>query len=289
MAGIEDGWEQWEWDETLFAGAAQYYRRGRLPYAEGLADVLADTLVLDGRGRLLDVGCGPGVVTLRLAHLFDQVVGLDPDPEMLVEGRRHAAELGVVNAVWVCKRAEDISSSLGPIRTATFAASFHWMDRPVVARAVRSILVPGGAAVQIDAPSYRTDGLAAAPSEDDLPHPVPPDGAIDELRIRYLGPGLRAGRSVRNSSPDGEDDVFQAAGFRPMHRVVVPDGRVLTRTSDDLVALRLSTSSSAPHLFGHRLGAFEADLRQLLRETSPSGLYSVRLPDNVVSIWRMGD
>jgi cyclopropane fatty-acyl-phospholipid synthase-like methyltransferase len=34
---------------------------------------------LDGNGRLLDVGCGPGVLTVRLAHLFRQVVGLDPD------------------------------------------------------------------------------------------------------------------------------------------------------------------------------------------------------------------
>lgn len=289
MAGVENGWQQWEWDETLFAGAAQHYRRGRLPYAEGLADALADTLGLDGRGRLLDVGCGPGVITLRLSHLFDEVVGLDPDPEMLIEGHRHAAELGVANAVWECMRAEDISSSLGPIRTAIFAASFHWMDRPVVARAVRSILEPGGAAVQIDAPSYRIDVLAASPSKDGLPHPVPPDGAIDELRTRYLGPDLRAGRGVRNSSPDGEDDVFQAAGFRPMHRVVVPDGRVLTRTSNDVVAQRLSTSSTAPHLFGNRLDSFEADLRQILQEASPSGLFSVRLPDNLVSIWWMSD
>ncbi len=134
MAGVKNGWEQWEWDETLFAGTAQHYRRGRMPYAERLADVLADALGLDGRGRLLDVGCGPGVITLRVAHLFDQVVGLDPDADMLVEGSRHAAELKVDNAVWLCMRAEEISASLAPIRTATFAASFHWMDRLLVAQ-----------------------------------------------------------------------------------------------------------------------------------------------------------
>jgi hypothetical protein len=28
------GWQGWEWNETLFAGAAPYYSQGRLPYAE---------------------------------------------------------------------------------------------------------------------------------------------------------------------------------------------------------------------------------------------------------------
>ena len=43
-----------------------------------------------GNGRLLDAGCGPGVLTVRLAHLFGQVVGLDPDAAMLAEGCRAA-------------------------------------------------------------------------------------------------------------------------------------------------------------------------------------------------------
>ena len=32
----------------------------------------------------------------------------------------------------------------------TFAASFHWMDRPLVARTVRSMLNPGGILVHVD-------------------------------------------------------------------------------------------------------------------------------------------
>jgi SAM-dependent methyltransferase len=284
MAGVEYGWEQWHWDESLFAGAAQHYVRGRMPYAQGLADATADALDLDGQGRLLDLGCGPGVVALRLARLYDEVVGLDPDPDMINEAGRQAEELGLANATWVCTRAEDLSEELGTFRTATFAASFHWMDRPKVATLVKNLLEPGGAAVQIDAPSYRADSLAAA-STGDLPHPTPPDATIAALRIRYLGPDLRAGQGIRNSSPDGEDAVFQTAGFRPMRRVIVPDGRVLTRTIDDLVAQRFSSSPTAPHLFGNRVESFEADLRTLLADASPTGLFSVRLPDNVLSIW----
>lgn len=50
------------WDDSLYAGSAEFYVKGRLPYPERLADVFRDHLNLDGRGRLLDLGCGPGVV-----------------------------------------------------------------------------------------------------------------------------------------------------------------------------------------------------------------------------------
>jgi 2-polyprenyl-3-methyl-5-hydroxy-6-metoxy-1,4-benzoquinol methylase len=168
------GWESWHWDESLYAGAARYYEQGRLPYAPGLADAVANSLALDGRGRLLDVGCGPGTVTLRLAPLFEAVVGLDPDAEMLATAARAAARRGVGNASWVRRRAEDLPAGLGRFRTVTFAASFHWMDRPRVASAVATMLEPGGAAVQVDAQGYRSDDLAAEARRGSrsLPHPM---------------------------------------------------------------------------------------------------------------------
>ncbi|MZE47912.1 methyltransferase domain-containing protein [Streptomyces sp. SID5477] len=110
----------WEWDETLFSGTAPFYRRGRLPYAPGLARVLAQVLELDGRGRLLDLGCGPGTVALGLAGLFDEVVGVDPDAGMLAAAAREAAELEVTEKVrWVRARAEELPAGLGDFTVAT--------------------------------------------------------------------------------------------------------------------------------------------------------------------------
>lgn len=278
------GWESWTWDESLFAGAARYYERGRLPYSPVLAETVARSLDLDGRGRLLDVGCGPGTVTLRLATLFESVTGLDPDPEMLRAASEAAARRGVQNATWVQRRAEDLPAGLGRFRVVTFAASFHWMDRPAVAAAVAAMLDPGGAVVQVDAPGYRPEDW---PRGGALPFPSPPSAAIDELRRHYLGPDRRAGQSIRNSSPSGEDEVFQRAGFGTARTVTVPDGRILERTADDIVAGVFSTSSTAPHLLGDRQADYEKDLRRILAGASPDGRFAVRLPDNVLRVWRL--
>jgi SAM-dependent methyltransferase len=272
------GWETWSWDESLFAGAAGYYEQGRLPYAPDLAEVFARSLALDGRGRLLDVGCGPGTVTLRLAPLFEAAVGLDPDPEMLAWAARAAAGRGIGNVAWIRRRAEDLPAGLGRFRAVTFAASFHWMDRPRVASAVATMLDPGGAVVQVDAPPYRPDGS--------LPFPPPPDDAVDRLRIRYLGRDRRAGQGIRNTSPSGEDQVFRQAGFLPAQTVTVPDQRAVEQTIDDVVARVFSTSSTAPHLFGDRREDFETDMREILAQASPAGRFAVRLPDNILRIWR---
>jgi len=267
--------EDWTWDESLFAGAAPYYERGRLPYSPAVADVFEHALGLDGRGRVLDVGCGPGTVALRLAHLFEAVVGLDPDAGMLAEAERLATDQEVANATWVRLRAEELPSGLGRFRVVTFAQSFHWMDRPRVAGVVRTMLEPDGVVVHVDS-AHR-----------DLEWEPPlPEAAIEELRTRWLGKDRRAGQSVRNTSPSGEPDVFAAAGFAAPDVVAVPDRRLLERTIDDLVAERLASSGTAPHLFGERLAEFERELREILAAATSSGRFSVRLPDNILFVYR---
>src|SRR5260370_24268632 len=81
-------------DTQAFEGTGEYYAVGRPPYSAQLADTVARELSLDGTGQLLDVGCGPGVLALALAQLFDQVTSLDPEPGMLQAGRRRCHQAG---------------------------------------------------------------------------------------------------------------------------------------------------------------------------------------------------
>ncbi|MER7272523.1 class I SAM-dependent methyltransferase, partial [Micromonospora carbonacea] len=175
----------WAWDESLFEGAAAHYERGRLPYAEGFVAALADELGLDGSGRLLDVGCGPGTVTVPLAGWFAEAVGVDPDAGMLARARLRAARDGVGNVRWVRARAEDLPAGLGVFRVVVFAQSFHWTVQDAVAATVRGMLPPGGAFVHV--------GEVTEPSSTQgLPHPTPPYDRIADLVRRWLGPVRRA-------------------------------------------------------------------------------------------------
>lgn len=210
-------------------------------------------------------------------------MGLDADPGMIAEARRAAAEEHVTRATWVRMRAEELPGSLGSFRVISFGQSFHWLDRPRVASAVRTMLEPDGAVVQVDL--WHTN-----PPHRVLPkgvHPAVPEATIDELRRRWLGPDRRAGPGFRNTSPSGEDEVFQGAGFSPEEVIVVSDDRVLERSVDDVIAWVLSTSSTAPHLFGDRLSEFVSDVRAHLIDVSPDGRFRIPLSDNRLRIRRL--
>jgi len=271
----------WEWDETLYAGSAEFYVQGRIPYPPELASVLRDALALDGRGRLLDVGCGPGSLTLVLADLFTEVVGVDADPDMLIEGEREARRRGARNARWVHRCAEDLPAGLGSFRVVTFAQSFHWMKREPVASIVDGMLEPGGALVHVGATTHQgVDGTEL------LPAPRPPRAEITELVSRYLGPIRRAGRGhLGPENASGEDEILAAAGFRGPRRIDVGGGRIVERSEDDIVASIYSLSSAAPHLFDERLGDFDAELRQLLRRASPDRRFCEQTREITLAIW----
>jgi ubiquinone/menaquinone biosynthesis C-methylase UbiE len=267
-----------QWHPSLYAGSARYYAIGRVGYPAALADALATELPLDGSGRLLDVGCGPGNFTLLLAPWFEQATGLDADRDMLAEATRRAAQAGFGNVQWLQLRAEELPAGLGPYRVVSFAQSFHWMDQLQVARVALRMLEDGGACVHVHATTHQGVDTDAV-----LPHPRPPRSAVDELVERYLGP-IR--RRVRSSPwANREEEVWRAAGFDGPQRIEVP-GQVVERTSDQIVAGIFSLSSSTPHLFGERRESFESDLRRLLHDANPGGIFSEQMREIAADIWR---
>src|SRR5579884_4064774 len=222
-----------------YASAAPFYARGRMPYPQALADALREELSLDGSGRLLDVGCGPGSLTHLLAPLFAEAVGVDASAAMLREAERDAAP----NERFVRLLAEELPGGLGSFDVVTLAQSFHWMDQTSVARALHGMLEPGGALVHVGATTHEGDG------------DVPRD-EIEALIRRYLG--------ERRPTRADERANLASAGFEGPVEIEVARDDVFERTPDDVVASVFSLSYASPARFGGRRDAFERDLRELL-------------------------
>jgi SAM-dependent methyltransferase len=255
------------YDPTLYHGAAPHYAPGRPPYSRALVATLTAEVSLDGTGRLLDVGCGPGILTVELSPSFHDAIGLDPDADMLAEGARRAREAGIENIRWIQAVAEEIPTvALGPCRLVTFGQSYQWTDQVAVGEAVYDVLEPGGAmALVVHALEGRWQ--PEGPGYPPIPH--------DELRAlvrRYLGPRRRAGQGF---TPEFEryEDALSRTRFGAPRSVFAPGRSDIVRDVDGVLSGYLSTSYAAPHLFGDDLDAFEADVRALLTERTPEGLF----------------
>jgi SAM-dependent methyltransferase len=256
------------YDPTTYEGAAAHYRRGRPAYSPQLEAVLTKELDLDGGGRLLDAGCGPGILTVRLAHLFEEAVGLDPDPAMLAEGRRVAQERRTTNIRWVQALAEDLPGAApGPYRLVSFGQSFHWTDEARVAEVVYDMVEPRGALALI---VHTVEGRPAPPS----PGPPPiPHAEIKALVERYLGSTKRAGQGIAPTRSHRFEDVLVRTRFGTPQVIFAPGIPDLVRDSESVLSGYFSMSSSAPHLFGDRVEAFAREVRELLSSRSPEGIF----------------
>jgi SAM-dependent methyltransferase len=226
-------------------------------------------------------------VTLALAPHFAEVVGLDPDEDMLAKARRQAVRRGVTNAHWRLARAEELPAGLGEFQVVVFANSFHWTDRDRVATAVFEMLEPGGAFVHMSDLKDESGESVPQPRPPSPSHPDAPYAEIRELVRQYLGPVRRAGQgTLLHGTPNREDLILASSGFEAFERYVVAAGQVVERSADDVVAWAFSRSDSTPHLFGDRLADFERDLRALLQEASPGNRFAECLPATEIMIWR---
>jgi ubiquinone/menaquinone biosynthesis C-methylase UbiE len=127
--------------------------------AAELAAAVRDFVQPRGDERALDVGAGAGALALALAPFVAEVVGVDPEPELLARARDRApANATFVDGDGTALPFEDASFDLtGTLRT------LHHVHRPelVVAELAR-VTRPGGRVLVVDqlAPVDPLDALA---------------------------------------------------------------------------------------------------------------------------------
>ncbi|MEO8458172.1 MAG: class I SAM-dependent methyltransferase [Chloroflexota bacterium] len=234
------------YDETLFAGTAAWYAQYRPPYPDELIDDIVAHFALDGTGALLDLGCGPGTVTLPLAPYFSRVVAADPDASMVEALREAAAGDGRIEAMVM--HAEDVSPALGSFRLVTCGSSFHWMQYEVALARMREVLAPGGGVALL--------GGLHAWWEGDLDW----QRAVTRVIKRYLGAERRTGKtSVAKATFDRFEVILPRHGWK----VELERGydQRIEWTADSIVGYLWSTSFANRGLFGERVDEFESELR----------------------------
>jgi SAM-dependent methyltransferase len=238
-----------------FRTAARHYLAGRPAYAAGLVRRVARLCGLVAAHRVLDLGCGPGQLALAFAPLAGEVVGLDPEPEMLRVAREEAARAG--RAVeFRAGSSRDLGPELGRFRLVVIGRAFHWMDRADTLRRLDGIIEPGG---------------AVALFGDD--HPKVPDNrgveAFDRLTERYAGDD--AGRAARRS-PEWvrHEAVLLDSPFPALERVGVIERR--QTPLDRFVDRALSLSSVSRHLSGPQSGALAREVRETMAPFARDGM-----------------
>ncbi|WP_395371258.1 class I SAM-dependent methyltransferase [Komagataeibacter diospyri] len=194
--------------------------------------------------RVLDLGCGGGHVTYRLAPHVEEVVACDVTAPMLEAVTQEAARQGLDNVTTLQAPAEEL-----PFEAGTFDAAFcrftthHWSDALAGLREARRVLAPSGMALFID---------VTAPSLALL------DSWLQSMEL------LRDISHVRNYSSAGWTAFLGQAGFAleafQTHRLRMDFASWVARTktpTERVMAIR-SLQQAAPEEVKHYFG-IEAD------------------------------
>jgi trans-aconitate methyltransferase len=254
-ADVQRGFQVGGQGGDLFAGAAVAYAIYRRPYPPPVVDALVERCSLDGRGRLLDAGCGTGQVFQVMARYFDDVVAIDPDPDMVAHARRAAAERGLANVDVRQMRAEQILADVGPLRAAIFGASFHWTDRPRVAEMIYDLLEPNRCLAVLSPPAIHTGTTDW-------------EAAIRTTLARHLGAERRAGSGVFRAG-ERHEEALRRTRFKTIEVVDTP---VREQWSvEQILGYLASTSYASRAVLGDRATAFETDVRRSLEGLASQG------------------
>jgi SAM-dependent methyltransferase len=234
----------------LFGGAAPYYAKHRPGYGDAAIDHLATTFGRDS--SVLDLGCGPGTVAIPLARRVRVVTAVDPDEEMLAEGRRLAA--GTPNIRWL-RGDSTMLRELPAFDHIVMGRSFHWMDRRAVLAELDELLPPDGVVALI---GPGRDGDEQQPWE-----PV-----MHRVRDAF-GVNTMTATGSHQATGEHHDDVLATSPFAGLSSTMYE--RRLAYDLDAVIGLQLSYSYAAPARLGDRLTAFTEAAREALLASNPSG------------------
>jgi ubiquinone/menaquinone biosynthesis C-methylase UbiE len=119
-------------------------------YRSGIPVVVASILVSEtrsttGHRKLLDLGTGTGFVIDALKNDFNEIIGVDPDPDMLVAARVDVVPIPSQRIEYVCISAEEYFPEVSwEPNLVTMSRAFHWFDEDKVLRNLETYVARKG-------------------------------------------------------------------------------------------------------------------------------------------------
>ena len=199
-----------------FCGLAATYQAHRPSYPDALVDWLLALSAPAAPRTAADVGCGTGIATRLLAARGLDVVGVDPNEDMLAAARA----LGGARYVRGDAEATGLADASADLVTA--AQAFHWFDEERAFAEFARVVRPGG--------------WCAAWWNERAPSPL--NDAYEDLLLTYSEEYVRLGRAEITKTFDGPRDAAER-----LH-AVFPNSQRLDR--DGFVG-RVASSSYVQH------------------------------------------
>ena len=245
------------YEPRRFQSAVPYYERYRLAYPQRLIARVAALLQLTPGDAVLDLGCGPGSLSVPFAKIGMNVTAADPEPEMLAAAGTAAEVAGVPLPLWQ-GGSYDLTPQMGPYRMVSIGRAFHWMDRLATLAMLDRIITPDGAVV------FFHDA-----------HPVLPENEWFKVLCKV---GDRYGRAAQPHIAERkalghrryETSLYQSA-FTKLDGLSVTVRKSISE--DEIVGRAFSQSTTSPEKLETRADDFEAELRDRLRALSPEGRF----------------
>jgi ubiquinone/menaquinone biosynthesis C-methylase UbiE len=226
---------------ALFDDIAERYDSSRPGYPAHVVEFITTTAGLGPGDAVLEIGCGTGQLTERLATFGCQLTAIDIGPAMIAAARRRLADDRVR---FQAASFEDLAAADASFDLVISSAAFHWIDPEVAFAKSARLLRPGG-------------WLALLGTEERYDDPV--GEALDALWIKHGDTGGAWQR--RPSDPEAVD----AAGLfgtpvclADRQRTVLPAREVIALESTRATFLSWSPDTQR---------RFTDELRRLLEPT----------------------
>jgi ubiquinone/menaquinone biosynthesis C-methylase UbiE len=228
---------------TLFNDIAERYEVSRPGYPPHVVEFVTTTAGLCPGAAVLEIGCGTGQLTERLAGSSFGLTVIDIGPSMIAAARRRLAGAEVSFQV---TSFEDLAAADASFDLVVSSAAFHWIDPEVAVSRSARLLRPAG-------------WLALLGTEEDYEDPL--GAALEALWVTHRDTGGAWERRPSDPELVAATGLFGTPGC-------LTDRQPAVLSADDVIDLERTRATflSWPHDTQRR---FAEELRRLL-ETRPA-------------------